>query len=81
MIFKNQEDGDEDDLLSGADPLNEVFFSLNLTHTKSPQIISYINDVLNSAWQINLANYLADFLVKFSHSDRQLFDHLCQVGF
>lgn len=25
MIFKNQEDGDEDDLLSGADPLNEVF--------------------------------------------------------
>ncbi|KAK9091071.1 hypothetical protein Sjap_024248 [Stephania japonica] len=28
--------------------------------------------------EINLANYLVDFLVKFSASDRQLFDHLCQ---
>lgn len=50
VFDENQEDGDEDDLLSGADPLNEI----------------------------NLANYLADFFVKFSHSDRQLFDHLCQ---
>ncbi|OMO72275.1 hypothetical protein COLO4_27721 [Corchorus olitorius] len=34
-----------------------------------------IADPLN---QINLVNYLADFLLKLSQSDRQLFDHLCQ---
>ncbi|XP_060669537.1 uncharacterized protein LOC107428072 isoform X1 [Ziziphus jujuba] len=34
-----------------------------------------VADPLN---QINLANYLADFFVNFSQSDRQLFDHLCQ---
>ncbi|XP_057962818.1 uncharacterized protein LOC131154215 [Malania oleifera] len=28
--------------------------------------------------EINLANYLVDFFAKFSQSDRQLFDHLCQ---
>ncbi|XVE91743.1 hypothetical protein REPUB_Repub01dG0037300 [Reevesia pubescens] len=34
-----------------------------------------IADPLN---EINLANYLMDFVSKFSQSDRQLFDHLCQ---
>ncbi|PON44541.1 Coatomer beta subunit [Parasponia andersonii] len=34
-----------------------------------------VSDPLN---QINLASYLADFFVKFSECDRQLFDHLCQ---
>ncbi|GAV80225.1 IBN_N domain-containing protein [Cephalotus follicularis] len=34
-----------------------------------------VSDSLN---EINLANYLADFFVKFSHSDRQQFDYLCQ---
>ncbi|XVF43372.1 hypothetical protein PTKIN_Ptkin02bG0035000 [Pterospermum kingtungense] len=34
-----------------------------------------ISDPLN---EINLANYLTDFFVKFSQSDRQLFDNLCQ---
>ncbi|KAK9105467.1 hypothetical protein Scep_022311 [Stephania cephalantha] len=34
-----------------------------------------VADPLN---EINLANYLVDFLVKFSASDQQLFDHLCQ---
>ncbi|KAA8529237.1 hypothetical protein F0562_033964 [Nyssa sinensis] len=48
---EDQDDGfEEDDLLCGADPLNEI----------------------------NLANYLGDFLLKFSHSDGPLFDHLCQ---
>ncbi|CAF1974988.1 unnamed protein product [Brassica oleracea var. botrytis] len=28
--------------------------------------------------QINLASYLADFLLKFSSGDRPLFDNLCQ---
>ncbi|KAE9446082.1 hypothetical protein C3L33_22005, partial [Rhododendron williamsianum] len=28
--------------------------------------------------EINLANYLFDFIVKFSQTDRPLFDHLCQ---
>lgn len=45
-----QEDGDDDDLSSIDDPLNEI----------------------------NLANYLGDFLMKFSESNRNLFDHLCQ---
>ncbi|KAJ6891260.1 hypothetical protein NC651_024683 [Populus alba x Populus x berolinensis] len=27
----------------------------------------------------NLVNYLADFFAKFVQSDKQLFDHLCQV--
>ncbi|KAK9276415.1 hypothetical protein L1049_005948 [Liquidambar formosana] len=53
VFDENQEDGFEDDVLSGADPLNEI----------------------------NLVNYLVDFFVKFSHSDRLLFDHLCQVCF
>ncbi|KDP29326.1 hypothetical protein JCGZ_18247 [Jatropha curcas] len=47
---ENQEDGDDDDLLHVADPLNEI----------------------------NLASYLAEFLAKFSSSDKGLFDHLCQ---
>ncbi|KAK5776797.1 uncharacterized protein LOC108479424 [Gossypium arboreum] len=34
-----------------------------------------VTDPLN---ELNLANYLADFLSKFSQSDRQLFDNLCQ---
>lgn len=34
-----------------------------------------VSDPLN---QINLANYLADFVVKFSQCDGQLVDHLCQ---
>ncbi|XP_056696512.1 uncharacterized protein [Spinacia oleracea] len=49
-VFENQMDGDEDDLLSSIDPLNEI----------------------------NLANYLVDFLVKFYQSDRTLFDQLSQ---
>ncbi|KAJ6689761.1 hypothetical protein OIU85_006109 [Salix viminalis] len=47
---ENEEDGDDDDLLSVSDQLNGI----------------------------NLVNYLGDFFVKFVHSDRQLFDHLCQ---
>ncbi|GMI99842.1 hypothetical protein like AT1G26170 [Hibiscus trionum] len=41
----------------------------------------YEDNTLNVAdplSEINLANYLADFLSKFSQSDRQLFDNLCQ---
>ncbi|MBA0805627.1 hypothetical protein Gohar_005123, partial [Gossypium harknessii] len=34
-----------------------------------------VTDPLN---ELNLANYLADFLLKFSQSDRQLFENLCQ---
>ncbi|KMT08396.1 hypothetical protein BVRB_6g140740 [Beta vulgaris subsp. vulgaris] len=49
-VFENEKDGDEDDLLSSVDPLNEI----------------------------NLANYLVDFLVKFCESDRTLFDQLSQ---
>lgn len=33
------------------------------------------DDPLN---EINLSNYLIDFIVKFSQTDRPLFDHLCQ---
>ncbi|KAK3001681.1 hypothetical protein RJ639_021884 [Escallonia herrerae] len=48
---ENDDDGyDEDDLLSSADPLNEV----------------------------KLSNYLASFLVDFSHRDRPYYDRLCQ---
>ncbi|KAL2349037.1 hypothetical protein Fmac_003037 [Flemingia macrophylla] len=48
-IFNEDQDNQyEDDLISVADPLN----------------------------QINLANYLADFFVSFSQSDRQLLDHI-----
>ncbi|KAK4376525.1 hypothetical protein RND71_002821 [Anisodus tanguticus] len=47
---EDQDDGDDDDLLSGADPLNEI----------------------------NLVNYLVDFLKKFSHSDGAIFSHLLQ---
>ncbi|XP_057474727.1 uncharacterized protein LOC130762864 [Actinidia eriantha] len=50
-VLNEDQDGDEDGLLIGADPLNEI----------------------------NLANYLFDFLVKFAQTDRPLFDHLCQV--
>ncbi|GMH26202.1 hypothetical protein Nepgr_028045 [Nepenthes gracilis] len=50
VFEENQKDVDEDDLLSSADPLNEI----------------------------NLANYLVDFLSKFWHADRPLFDHLCE---
>ncbi|KAE8663903.1 ARM repeat superfamily protein isoform 4 [Hibiscus syriacus] len=42
----------------------------------------YEDDTLNVADplnEINLANYLTDFLSKFYQSDRQLFDNLCQV--
>ncbi|XP_048228952.1 importin-9 isoform X4 [Ricinus communis] len=35
----------------------------------------HVADPLN---EINLASYLAEFFGKFSHSDRELFDHLCQ---
>ncbi|KAH1265533.1 Importin-9 [Glycine max] len=49
-MAKDQDDHYEDDLLSIADPLN----------------------------QINLANYLLDFFVSFSQSDRQLLDHICK---
>ncbi|KAL3510909.1 hypothetical protein ACH5RR_030310 [Cinchona calisaya] len=45
-----EDEGCEDDLLSGADSLNEI----------------------------NLVNYLVDFLVNFSQSDRQFFDNLLQ---
>ncbi|XP_039044693.1 importin-9-like [Hibiscus syriacus] len=41
----------------------------------------YEDDTLNVADplnEINLANYLTDFLSKFYQSDRQLFDNLCQ---
>ncbi|KAL4375412.1 hypothetical protein AHAS_Ahas05G0279200 [Arachis hypogaea] len=34
-----------------------------------------VTDPLN---QINLANYLVDFFVNFSQSDRQLLDHICK---
>ncbi|KAB1999692.1 hypothetical protein ES319_D12G178600v1 [Gossypium barbadense] len=34
-----------------------------------------VTDPLN---ELNLANYLTDFLLKFSQSDRQLFENLCQ---
>ncbi|XP_024041440.1 importin-9 isoform X3 [Citrus clementina] len=37
-----------------------------------------VSDPLN---EINLAKYLADFFMKFSQTDRQLFDTLCQVHF
>ncbi|EOY01488.1 ARM repeat superfamily protein isoform 3 [Theobroma cacao] len=39
-----------------------------------------VSDPLNerSILQINLANYLMDFILKFSQSDQQLFDYLCQ---
>lgn len=47
---ENEEDWDDDDLLSVSDQLNGI----------------------------NLVNYLADFFAKFVHSNRQLFDHLCQ---
>ncbi|KAE9615425.1 hypothetical protein Lalb_Chr04g0255081 [Lupinus albus] len=50
IFNEDQEDLYEDDLLSIADPLN----------------------------QINLANYLVDFFVKFSQSDRQLLDYICK---
>ncbi|KAJ7954019.1 Importin 9 [Quillaja saponaria] len=50
VFNEDKENEYEDDLLSVADPLN----------------------------QINLANYLVDFVVKFSQSDRQLFDYLFQ---
>ncbi|XP_006348597.1 importin-9 isoform X2 [Solanum tuberosum] len=47
---EDQDDGDDDDLLSGADPLNEI----------------------------NLVNYLVDFLKKFSHSEGAIVSHLLQ---
>ncbi|KAM3269408.1 importin-9 [Capsicum chacoense] len=47
---EDQDDGDDDDLLSGADTLNEI----------------------------NLVNYLVDFLKKFSHSEETIFSHLSQ---
>ncbi|XP_061340702.1 uncharacterized protein LOC133287159 isoform X2 [Gastrolobium bilobum] len=50
LFNEDQHDQYEDDLLSVADPLN----------------------------QINLANYLLDFFVNFSQSDRQLLDHICE---
>nr|KYP60291.1 Importin-9 [Cajanus cajan] len=51
VFNEDQVDQYEDDLLSVADPLN----------------------------QINLANYLVDFFVSFSQSDRELLDHICEV--
>ncbi|GLT34533.1 hypothetical protein SLA2020_090420 [Shorea laevis] len=36
-------------------------------------------NVVDPLNEINLANYLVDFFVKFSHGDRQLFGNLCQV--
>ncbi|RDX82379.1 Importin-9, partial [Mucuna pruriens] len=50
VFSEDQDDQYEDDLISVADPLN----------------------------QINLANYLVDFFVSFSQSDRQLLDHICE---
>ncbi|KAK7407626.1 hypothetical protein VNO78_09583 [Psophocarpus tetragonolobus] len=50
VFNEDRDDQYEDDLLSVADPLN----------------------------QINLANYLVDFFVSFSQSDRQLSDHICE---
>ncbi|XP_042485263.1 uncharacterized protein LOC122065530 [Macadamia integrifolia] len=50
VFNEDQDENNEDDLLSGADPLNEI----------------------------NLANYIIDFFVKFSTTDRTLFDQLCQ---
>ncbi|CAJ1932166.1 unnamed protein product [Sphenostylis stenocarpa] len=50
VFNEDRDDQYEDDLLSVADPLN----------------------------QINLANYLVDFFVSFSQSDRQLLDHICE---
>ncbi|KAL7001306.1 uridine,cytidine kinase [Sarracenia purpurea var. burkii] len=50
VLNEDQYEGDEGELLIGADPLNEI----------------------------NLANYLFDFLVTFSQTDRPLFDHLSQ---
>lgn len=49
-VFENQNDGDEDELMSSVDPLNEI----------------------------NLANYLVDFFVKFYQSERSLFEQLFQ---
>lgn len=39
------------------------------------------NSRFNYTLQINLANYLAEFFVNFSQSERQMFDHLFQVKF
>ncbi|KAK7306998.1 hypothetical protein VNO77_39674 [Canavalia gladiata] len=50
VFNEDQDDQYEDDLLSVADPLN----------------------------QINLANYLVDFFVSFSQSDKQFLDHICE---
>lgn len=41
-----------------------------------PFLISY-----DHILQIHLARYIADFLERFVHTDRTLFDLLCQVGF
>ncbi|KAK7309960.1 hypothetical protein RJT34_07123 [Clitoria ternatea] len=50
VFNEDHDDQYEDDILSVADPLN----------------------------QINLSNYLVDFFVNFSQSDRQLLDHICE---
>lgn len=76
--MKNQDDGEEDDPLSSADPLNEVTCQ-SYIHIYQSLLHVRVLKFVNCIEQINLANYLADFIVKFSHTDRQLFDKLCQV--
>ncbi|KAH0868444.1 hypothetical protein HID58_075466 [Brassica napus] len=44
-----------------------------------PSLLNYTLKTLNEGLdRINLASYLADFLLKFSSGDRPLFDNLCQ---
>ncbi|XP_010262045.1 PREDICTED: importin-9 isoform X2 [Nelumbo nucifera] len=50
IFNESHDDNDEDDLLSGSDPINEI----------------------------NLANFIVDFVIKFSNGDRMVFDHLFQ---
>lgn len=80
---KDQDDGFEDELLCSADPLNKVT-SLHSEHSLNNWCCGTIYpcrlNLYTESWQINLTSYLVDFIVKFSHSDKPYFDHLCQVS-
>lgn len=75
-LVKDQEDDYEDELLSSADPLNEVSYRCTFYYLRQIVATSCANMIF---YQINLVNHLFESLAKFSENDRPFFQHLFQV--
>ena len=84
LIYVQEGDEYEDDLLTVSDPLNQV---LNLLPTCQRNVVKDYDYLVcsfssfSSLLQINLAKYLVDFFMNLYQNDRQNFDNLFKVFF